>query len=35
MENFRDSERVANLSWFEVSKKYNLELTLESLREIR
>ena len=27
-----DSERVANLAWFEVSKKYNLGLTLESLR---
>ena len=30
-----DSERVANLAWFEVSKKYNLGLTLESLREIK
>lgn len=30
-----DSERVANLAWFEVSKKYNLGLTLEKLREIK
>ena len=30
-----DSERVANLAWFEVSKKYNLGLTLERLREIK
>lgn len=30
-----DSERVANLAWFEVSKKYNLGLTLEKLRDIK
>lgn len=30
-----DSERVANLAWFEVSKKYNLDLTLEKLHNIK
>lgn len=30
-----DSERVANLAWFEVSKKYDLGLTLEKLRDIK
>lgn len=30
-----DSERVANLAWFQVSEKYNLGLTLEKLRNIK
>lgn len=30
-----DSERVANLAWFEVSKRYGLGLTLERLRDIK
>lgn len=30
-----DSERVANLAWFQVSEKYNLGLTLEKLRDIK
>lgn len=30
-----DSERVANLAWFEVSKRYGLGITLEKLRNIK
>lgn len=30
-----DSERVANIAWFEVSKIYGLGLTLEKLRDIK
>lgn len=30
-----DSERVANIAWFEVSKRYGLGITLEKLRNIK